>query len=87
MSIFVLYIKNHTDFNNYYDAYRKASGDHNIRDILPLDFIINTIENYNWDKIFNKVDIDIQKFLKERFDKPKNPFWFIAFLSEKANIP
>lgn len=83
----MLYIKNHTDFHNFYDAYRHSSPDHSIKDILPLDFIISTIESFNWQKIYNQSEIDLEKFAKERFDKPNNPFWFILFLNEKANIP
>jgi len=83
----VLFIKNHTDFYNFYNAYRHSTPDHNIREIIPLDYIINDIENLNWQKIYNESELDFEKCSKEGLDKANNPFWFILFLNEKAQIP
>jgi len=84
----VLYIQNHTEFHNFYDAYRHSNQDHSIKEIIPLDFIISTIENFNWQKIYTQKEINLESFSNESFDnKINNPFWFIMFLNEKANVP
>ena len=62
-------------------------SDRSILDIIPLERIIRTIQDNNWENIYRVKTIDFEKCAIEKIEKTENAFWFIIFMREKMGLP
>ena len=89
--IFNILIKEKTQYQNFYDMLSNNGMKNKFKDIIPLEFIIAIIESMNRRIIFNddefiEGDIYLMK-IKQSYNQPKNPFWFILYLKQQIYLP
>ena len=89
--IFNILLKEKSPYQNFYDMLINNNMKNKYRDLLPLEFIISILESMNRKIIFNdnnyiNGDNYLMK-LKQDFNQPHNPFWFIIYLKEQILLP
>jgi Fe-S cluster assembly iron-binding protein IscA len=57
--------------------------------VIPLSYIINVIEENNFNYIINNKEIDFLNESVVAYDEDigKNPFWFAGFLIQVLELP